>query len=530
MHRRTFLRLPVRPVSQPRIMAGLEPYAGPWDRRQATHLIRRTGFGAIKREVDGAFFDGSASAAVDRLVEDALADPLPEAPSWYGGSSSSGINEIYDLQRSWLDAMRARGLIEKMTLFWHNHFVTQHTSIDQKTSLSTAHLVYDYYTLLRKNALGNFRTLVEKIGTNPAMLIYLDGFVNERGKANENYARELLELFTMGQFGPDGSENYTEADIKEIARALTGWVVTSDRKASFDPARHDDGVKTFWGTSGAFGYDDVVATIFEKRAEQAAHFVCRKLYTFFVQALPDEAVVSALAAEMLAQDFEIAPVLKKLLKSAHFYDDAFIGARIKSPVEYLVGFLREAEVVPTQDLLEGMREALTPINLAQELFNPPNVAGWPGLNPPDAGGAPGHYAWLTTTALPERWAFLSDLVYGNGGADYDPLELVTKISDPSDPFQIAVDLAETMIPIPLEEAAVRDVPDDLVGMAERPPPEDILNGPPHVLNLSKILLDGLPHYGWPIITDLDDPDLADARALVRGYLGYLIQLPAYQLM
>ncbi|GIV60541.1 MAG: hypothetical protein KatS3mg043_1630 [Rhodothermaceae bacterium] len=257
MHRRSFLRIPDRPVSaNPRRRAGLEPYAGPWTRRQARHLVRRTGFGAIKREVDGVLADGNAATAVDRLVAAAQADPLPEAPAWYGRSNTSGISEIYELQRAWFEAMRTKGLIEKMTLFWHNHFVTQYTGIRSKTSLSAAHLVYDYYTLLRRHALGNFRTLVRKIGLNPAMLVYLDGFVNERGKANENYARELLELFTMGQTGPDGSLNYTETDIKEIARALTGWVVTGDRRASFDPARHDGGLKQVWGETGAFDYDD----------------------------------------------------------------------------------------------------------------------------------------------------------------------------------------------------------------------------------------------------------------------------------
>lgn len=529
MNRRSFLRMPASRAAGWRRLAGLEPYTGPWTRRQARHLVRRTGFGAIKREVDGALFDGSATAAVDRLLEQALAEPLPEPPTWYTASNTSGINEIYDLQIRWLEQMRTKGFIEKMTLFWHNHFVTQHPAIDSKTSLSTAHLVYDYYTLLRRHALGNFRTLVREIGLNPAMLMYLDGFVNARGQANENYARELLELFTMGQTGPDGTANYTEADIKEIARALTGYVVTSDRKASFDPARHDAGIKQFWGASGAFGYDEVVDLIFEKRAAQTAHFVCRKLYTFFVQAVPDETVVADLAATFLANDFEIVPVMRQLLQSAHFYEEALMGARIKSPVEYLVGFLREAEVVPTQALLDRMREALTPLNLSQELFNPPNVAGWPGYNPPDASGEPGHYTWLTTTALPERWAFLTDVLYEASGAPYDPVDLATKLSDPSDPFAVAVDLAETLIAVPLEQTGIREVPEDFAGMEERPLPPDVQDAPPHVLNLTKILLDGLPFYGWPIITDPDDPATDDPRALLRAYLAYLVQLPAYQL-
>ncbi len=151
--------------------------------------------------------DGSATATVSRLIATALSDPLPEAPSWYNHAGSTGTDEIYDLQRTWLEAMRSKGLIEKMTLFWHHHLVTQWVAIDGKASNSVGHLTYDYYKLLRWHALGNFRTLVYNIGLNPAMLIYLDGFVNEQGQANENYGRELLELFTMGQYGPDGSEN-----------------------------------------------------------------------------------------------------------------------------------------------------------------------------------------------------------------------------------------------------------------------------------------------------------------------------------
>ena len=276
--------------------SGLAPYGGPWDRRRAAHLVRRTSFGAIKREVDRALNDGSATAAVARLTAAAQGDPLPEAPSWYSRNGSTGTEEIYDLQRTWLEAMRNKGFIEKMTLFWHNHLVTQWTANQGKASNSVGHLTYDYYKLLRFHALGNFRTLVYNIGTNPAMLIYLDGFVNEKGQANENYGRELLELFTMGQYGPDGSENYTEQDIKEIARALTGWDVNNSNRATFDPARHDRTSKTIMGQTDLFDYDGVIDLIFEVRASQIAHYVCRKLYSFFVQPVPDEAVVGRVGA------------------------------------------------------------------------------------------------------------------------------------------------------------------------------------------------------------------------------------------
>lgn len=509
--------------------AGLEPYVGTWTRRQARHLISRTGFGVLKRDVDTAFNDGSAAAAVDRIVDAAIAEPLPEPPTWYASNGSTGIEEIYQLQRNWLDAMRQKGFIEKMTLLWHNHMPTQWSINEGKTSLSIAHLTYDYYKLLRLNALGNFREMVEKIGKDAAMHYYLDGYVSEKGHANENYGRELLELFTMGQYGPGQSLNYTETDIKEIARALTGWVVTNNRTVVFDNTRHDTGSKTFMGQTGNFGYDDVVDVIFAERENEIATYVARKLYTLFVQAIPDETIVAALATALVANNFEIDPVVRLLLKSAHFYDDGFVGARIKSPIEIVIGFLREAEVSPTLELYDSLRDSLTPINLGQEPLNPPNVAGWPGINPPDASNEPGHHQWLTTTTLPDRWNVMVDIIYEQSGADYDPVELAIKVSDPSDPFRIAIDIAEVFIPVPLAQTGIREVSEPFGGDPNIPIPDEVLNGPSYLRDLSKILLDGAPFYEWPQITDTDSPGAEDVRTLLRGYLKYLVQLPAYQL-
>ena len=531
MNRRSFPHA-TRPAPHQPVRAAtadLAPYNGPWDRRHAAHLVRRTSFGAIKREVDRARNDGSVAAAVSRIVATAQSDPIPEAPSWYNGNGSTGTAEIYALQLTWLEAMRTNGFIEKMTLFWHNHFVTQWAVNEGKASNSAGHLTYDYYKLLRLHALGNFRTLVYNIGLNPAMLIYLDGFVNEAGQANENYARELLELFTMGQYGPGDTENYAEQDIKELARALTGWVVTRSNQASFDPARHDRGSKTILGQSDLFGYDEVVDLLFETRAAQIAHFVCRKLYCFFVQARPDEGIVAAMAQVFQTNNFEIAPVLEALLTSAHFYQDAFIAGRIKSPIELLVGFLREAEVTPNQDLLDNLREVLTPTALNHELFNPPNVAGWPGLNPPAADGQPGHYAWLSTSTLPDRWDTLQRFLFGANGNTYDPFTLAQKISDPSDPFRLPTDLAATLIPVPLDEAGIPDVEEDFGGDPDLPPPQAFLEGPAYAINLAKIMLNGSPHYEWPRFSDQNPENEAEAREQLLRFLSFLIQLPEYQL-
>ncbi len=507
----------------------LPAYSGPWTRQKARHLISRTHLGSLKRDIDFALSDGNAATAAANIVNDAVTDPNPEPPLWYQNGSSSGIDEIYDMQRQWLDAMRTKGLIEKMTLFWHNHMPTSWTTNSAKSNHSAAHLSYDYYSLLRTHALGNFKEMVYRIGKNASMHYYLDGYVNEKGAANENFARELLELFTMGQYAPDSSLNYTENDIKEIARALTGWVVSNNREVVFVGSRHDTGTKSFLGQTGSYGYDDVIDIVFNERQSEIAHYVCKKLYAFFVSAMPDETVVASLASTFTANNFDIAPVMLELLSSDHFYSDRFVGARIKSPLEYVVGFVREGEVIPTTQLLDAIRDLLTPIQLGQELHNPPNVAGWPGMNPPDSSGIPGHHSWLTTTTLPDRWRVLNDLIFDRLGTAFDPIDVVLKISDPSDPFRIAIDLAEVFLPIPLEETGIREVREPFGGNPDIPIPDEIANGPAYVRNLSKILLDGSPFYEWPLIVDETSEGVVDARRLIRSYMAYLIQLPAYQL-
>lgn len=528
MNRRTFLHLD-RSTPAPSANAALTPYNGPWDRRRAAHLVRRTGFGASKRDVDRAFNDGSATAAVARLVETAATDPIPEAPQWYQRGGGTGVQEMYDLQRRWFEAMRTKGLVEKMTLFWHNHFSTQWSVNEGKTNASIAHLSYDHYKLLRLHALGNFKTLVRNVGLNPAMLVYLDGYVNKKGQANENYAREVCELFTMGQYDAANNPNYTEDDIKEIARAFTGWVVGSDNRASFDPSQHDRGNKTIFGQTDTFDYDGVIDLLFALRGPQTARFICRKIYCFFVQAMPDKSVISELAEVFLANQFEIAPVLQTLLGSSHFYDDTFVASRIKSPVEMLIGFLREAEVTPNTELLENMREVLTPTALNQELFNPPNVAGWPGLNPPDADNRPGHYAWLTTGTLPSRWETAGRFLYNENNNNYDPFVLAQKISDPSDPLRLATDLAETLLPVPLGEAGIHQIEESFGGNPDIPLPPDFLSGPAYSINLAKILLNGSPYYEWPRFSEQEPENVDEARHLLRQFIDYLIQLPEYQL-
>jgi uncharacterized protein (DUF1800 family) len=489
-----------------------------WTRDAAAHLVRRTAFGARKREVDAAWLDGSAEAAATRLVDDALALPLPAAPAGWDGD---GVEAVYAIQHHWYEQMLGSGgLREKMTLFLHNLLAVQYATA------GGAQLVWPYLQLLRRHALGNFRTLVYAIGVEPAMLRYLNGEENRAGAPNENYARELLELFTMGQTGPDGQPNYTEADIKEAARALTGWTVTGRGTASFDLRRHDRGDKTVLGQTGAWQHDDIVRIAFEQRAPAVAHFVCRKLVAFFVQAEPQPALVRDLAQAFVDADFELAPVVTRLLSSPAFYDPDVRAARVKTPLELLIGQMRELEISPNPAQLESVREALEPVRLGCELLNPPNVAGWPGLNPPASDGAPGHHAWLTTGTLPLRWDRSARLL-----SAFDPLELATKVSVPTDPFRLAIDLAELLLPLPLDATSAHRPAsaDHAFSMCKDVPPQRDA-WPAHKLNLLYLLLDGTPWCEWPGGASASDPAAREAvRELLRRYIGYLTELPEYQL-
>ena len=337
--------------------------------------------------------DGSALVAVQRIIEATEAAPMPDPPAWYTQRDGGPYESLGQLKTYWLDAMRTEPFMGKLTLFWHHHFATE------RSKYKVPYYAYHYYYVLRKHALGNFKTFVYEMGLAPAMLRYLDGDANRVGRPNENYARELLELFTMGSAGPDGSPNYTETDVGEIARALTGWRIADDHRAVFDEKRHDSGVKEILGQRGLFGYDAVIDILFEERAEEIAHFICRKLCCFFIQPVPDETFVSALAEEMVDHQFEMTPVLERLFTSAHFFDEAHRAARIKSPIELVVGWMRELGVRPEEAHYAYWRHVhyhLGRSNMSQILLEPPNVGGWPGYNPSETASQSGHYAWLDT--------------------------------------------------------------------------------------------------------------------------------------
>jgi uncharacterized protein (DUF1800 family) len=344
---------------------------------------------------------------------------------------------------------------------------------------------FQYLDTLRKHALGNFKDFTHEIGLIPAMLIYLDSIKNKDAGPNENYARELLELFTMGIFNQNGQENYTQNDISELARAFTGLRIDEATLGYYvDDKRYDFGTKTIFGRTGQFGYDDAINIIFEERTAEIAYHVCSRIYRFFVHANIDSTVVNEMATILLDNNFELAPVMRALLASEHFYEEAFIGARYKSPVELMNGFVAEAGVnLDEVGKLEMYEKAE---RLGQKLFSPPNVAGWPG-----------YQSWLSTGTLPLRWNFISAMI--SGSSEYNTLNMVPvakQMPNPNDPYALSRDLADFFLPQPLEQAEY-DV-------------------------LVEVLLDGMPDYEWNI-----DEQVAASR--LRGFKVYLTQLPQFQL-
>nr|WP_282070942.1 DUF1800 domain-containing protein [Polaribacter atrinae] len=245
-------------------------------------------------------------------------------------------------------------LREKMTLFWANHFVCENKNILY---------VQSYHNMLRKNALGNFRDFTKIVSKEPAMLAYLNNKQNKKKSPNENFARELMELFTLGQ------DQYTEHDIKESARSFTGYNHTYKGEFIFKEKQHDHNEKTFFGKSGNFNGDDIIDIILQK--EQCARFISEKIYTYFVNENINKKHIDEMVA-VFYKDYNIEKLMRFVLLSKWFYEDENIGTKIKSPIEFLVGI---NTVVPYK--IEKTRQIiLVQRLLGQILMNPPNVAGW----------------------------------------------------------------------------------------------------------------------------------------------------------
>ncbi|MBE2187696.1 MAG: DUF1800 domain-containing protein [Rhodothermales bacterium] len=492
----------------------LAPYGAPLTAADVRHLLRRTGFGAPHARVQ-PLVGRSAAEAVRQILDEAEAAPILPAPAWLA-TPQTNIAEMNGERDAWTTRMLAHPVRERLALFWHHHFATEIRDYVHAASGWT------YYTLCRTHALGNVRTLVHAMGLNPAMLRYLNGNQSTKAAPNQNYARELLELFTIGPTDRNGTPNYTESDVLEAARALTGWrirptgtvggVTTVGTEVYFDAARYDTGTKTILGQTGLWAYDDVVRIVFEQRPRQVAAFIARKMLAFYVSAAPDATVEAALADVLLGGSFRLRPALETLLASEHFFDAGHRGALLKSPLDVYIGAL--ADLGATAFNATYVRNRARERDL--DLLNPPNVSGWPGFNPPSSGGLPGYTAWYAADDFGPLWSVLGALVdKTNAVSTYDPLDFIRHAPTPPDPFSVAVSIAERLVGVPLAYASVLPNDAPLAGNPAIPPPDYVVHGPRYLSDLGKMLLGTMPHYEWSASTD------AVLAARVQAYLKAL---------
>ena len=394
-HRATVLALAlVAAVGLPQIALGLSL-------ESARHLLSRTTFGASPSDIDN-LLELEPDKAVTHLIESARREAHTSPPEWVDeplpdrrSMRSMDQDQRAEMRKLW----RKRGMelktwwymemvttdspfTEKMTLFWHNHFTSSLRKV------KSPQLLYRQNQLLRLHALGSFRELLHAVARDPAMLVYLDNHTNRVGNPNENFARELLELFTLGE------GHYTEDDVKETARAFTGWGIDRQRgEHLFRPRQHDDGSKTILGVTGAFDGNAVIEILLEH--PRTAEHITEKLWREFVDEEPPRETIVSLAEVFRRSDYDIATVLHHILTGPEFNFAGNRGNQIKSPVELLVGTIRTLNMPVGKDRLLARAGR----GLGQDIFDPPNVKGWPG----------GEH-WITSDSLLNRKHILERVI------------------------------------------------------------------------------------------------------------------------
>jgi uncharacterized protein (DUF1800 family) len=525
----------------------LDPYTGPWGFAQATQLLRRTMFGATSADI-ASMAKLTMSAAVDALLA-VQAAPKDQPLVWYHLDSvpdgQTWVNLDYNAGQDFNRGLSLNGwctnllitqnisIREKMTLFWHNHFSCGLSAV------ADARYTYKQNLLLRANALSNFKSLVKAITLDPAMLRYLSGNLNVASAPNENYGRELQELFTIGK-GPEVSSGdyttYTEADVKAAAHVLTGW--SDDPKTIapvFTAANHDPSDKHFsarYGNTIIKGaadqtgaereIDDLLTMIFNETA--TAQYICRKLFRWFVDYQVDSTieqnVIASLAQTLITNNFEIKPVLSQLFKSSLFFDPAYTGNIIKTPLDLIIGTVRTLGVqLPhpeniTSQYYGWITLQLTGANLQMALLDPPNVAGWPEYYE-----APQyHELWINSGTLDSRIKFLDDIISNTYQmtvqtyytSNVDLTQLALQLSDPTNPVTLISDLANLLYPNPLTTDQLKTLHDQL--------------------------LPGLPDYEWTnewsafTAAPTDATTKAAVSSKLTNLLKYMLELAEYQLM
>jgi uncharacterized protein (DUF1800 family) len=466
-----------------RTLSGASAYTGTWGEAQIVHLLRRTLFGFNTADLDH-FKSMNMNDMVDALLNTSSIAPSPPVnnynsarlidpdialgDTWVNGPVNDGLAGARrsSLKSWWIGQMihQDRTILEKMTLFWHNHFATEMTVYREPIH------GYNHSAMLRADALGNFKRLVKDVTLDPAMLIYLNGNKNTKSAPDENYARELQELFTLGK-GPDSG--YTESDVQQAAKVLTGWRINrTTLKTYFDPNQHDTSDKTFssffndtkiTGKSGANGadeVDDLLDMIFMQ--DEVAKYVVRRLYRWFVYYDIDQAtednVIDPLAKIFRDNAYDIKPVLKALFTSEHFFDTANFGCLIKSPIDYAVGLSRQFYLdFPDSSQVEDQYYYWNLIwQVAfiqqQDLGDPPSVAGWPSYYQlPQF-----HEIWINTDTLPKRNQITDVLIavgVSRNGHKFaiEPIATAELFDKPEMPAELISDLLGYLHTVPVSQ-------------------------------------------------------------------------------
>jgi uncharacterized protein (DUF1800 family) len=527
---------------------GLQPYTGSFGTPELRHLLRRTLFGATKSDL--AHFSGkSVTQVVNELLNPTA--PLPEPPvkeyvvsattlvpdnnivagtTWVTDINNDGNIASYrraSFKKWWVGNLvnQDRSIREKMSLFWHNHFATEMNDV------SNAQYIYKHHHLIRTSALGNFKSLTRNITLDPAMLVYLNGQLNTFTAPDENYAREIQELFCCGK-GPDSL--YTEADVKAAAKVLTGWRNNATTLSSyFTASRHDATNKTFSSffnntvitgrnapTGGEQELDDLLNMIFA--TQEVAKYMCRRLYRWFVYYDIDDTVeqnvITPLANLFRSSNYEILPVLDMLLKSEHFFDVLSRGCVIKSPADLVIGFCRELEITfqPDTDYFTnyGFYNYLVSwlSNMQQNIGDPPDVSGWkayyqePQFNE----------VWINSDTLPKRNQFsdtmlVSGYTFNSKKIQLDPLAYARTFSNPGDPNAFIAELTERLLGLDISAVSKAQLKKDI-----------LLNGQS---------LDIYWTQAWDlyIATPTNAANTTSVRTKIRDLVKYLMNLAEYQL-
>ncbi len=528
-----------------RTLSGVSLYAGVWDTEAIIHLLKRTMFGAKKADVD-FFRTMTMSQAVDHLLDvspaqtepappvktyNAAIDPgIPIGQTWvYTTQADSNAQRRNSLKNWWIGQMlnQERNILEKLTLMWHNHFVIEMDAV------GSGIFSYQNNTILRKNALGNFKQFVKEISIDTGMLKYLNNYLNVNTAPDENYARELQELFTIGKGADNASAPFTEEDVKQAAKVLTGWGLDiNDNTYLFRANRHDSSNKQFSAfynntviagrtlEDGKLELDDLLTMIFAK--EEVSLHICRKIYRWFVyyeiDAATEQNVIAPLAQIFRNSGNEIKPVLAALLKSEHFFDAVNRGCMIKNPVDITVSLCREFSVAfpVITDYTAGynMWEKLVAncSNMQQEPGQPPNVAGWPAYYQ-----APQYQQlWINADTLPKRNIFSDTMIttgFTKSGVTIiiDTTVFAASMPAPSNPNSLLQDSLTYLLRIPLSQQSRDQLKTD-------------------------ILLDGQANdIYWTTAwnTFVNNPgDTANANSVktkLKALYQYIMQLPEYQL-